>query len=79
MEAYEFYATPENGTILIPKRLRRKLTSNVKVILLEQKSHKASNRKATSSRRSDLLLAPTIKTNGWKFDREEANARQSLS
>jgi len=75
MEAYEFYATPENGTILIPKRLRRKVTSNVKVILLEQNSRKASSRKATSSLRSDLLLAPTIKTNGWKFNREEANAR----
>lgn len=75
MEAYEFYATPENGTILIPKRLRRKVTSNVKVILIEQNSRKASSRNATSSRRSDLLLAPTIKTNGWKFIREEANAR----
>ena len=75
MEAYEFYATPENGIIQIPKRLRKKLTSNVKVILLEQTSRKASSRKATSSRRSDLLLAPTIKTNGWKFNREEANAR----
>jgi len=75
MEAYEFYATPENGTILIPEQYRKKITTGVKVILLEQSSRSSEQRKAKPSRKSDLLLPPTAKTNGWKFDREEANAR----
>jgi len=74
MEAYEFYATPENGRILIPERLRTRITSSVKVILLDQNSHNANDR-STTSRKRDLLLAPTAKTNGWRFNREEANAR----
>jgi len=75
MEAYEFYATPVNGTIQIPERLKKRVTSSVKVILIDQNTSDTDSRKVTSSRKSDLLLAPTIKTNGWRFDREEANAR----
>jgi len=75
MEAYEFYATPVNGAILIPERLRERVTSSVKVILIDQNTSKVDSRRAVSSRKSDLLLPPTIKTNGWKFNREEANAR----
>lgn len=75
MEAYEFYAKPENGTIVIPEQYRRKITSGVKVILLDQTPRKGGKRKAESVKKSDMLLAPTLKTKGWKFDREEANAR----
>jgi len=75
MEAYEFYAKPENGTIVIPEQYRRRIKSGVKVILLERGSNNSEGRKATSVKKSDLLLPPTAKTNGWKFDREEANAR----
>ena len=75
MEAYEFFATPENGTIVIPEQYRAKITSGVKVILLDKSPRKAGGRKAKTIKKSDMLLAPTAKTNGWKFDREEANAR----
>jgi len=75
LEAYEFYATPENGTILIPEQYRRKITSGVKVILLEQNPRKAEQRKAKPKKKSDMLLPPILKADGWKFDREEANAR----
>jgi hypothetical protein len=75
MEAYEFFAMPENGTIVIPKQYRTKITSEVKVILLEKSPRKATGRKAKTTKKSDMLLAPTAKTIGWKFDREEANAR----
>ena len=75
MEAYEFYATPENGTILIPEQFRKKISSGVKVILLDQNPRKSEQRKAKPLKKSDILLPPTAKTNGWKFDREEANAR----
>jgi len=75
MEAYEFYATPKNGTIMIPKQYRKKITSGVKVILLDQNPRKSGGRKAKPIKKSDMLLPPTLKTKGWKFDREEANAR----
>ena len=75
MQTYEFYATPENGTIKIPEQYKYKVTSVVKVIILEQKTSLNSGVKPTSQRKSDLLLFPTITTNGWKFSREDANER----
>jgi len=75
MEAYEFFATPENGVITIPEQYRRSITSGVKVILLAQKPGGEGRRRVKPTRKSDMLLAPTITTNGWKFDREAANER----
>ena len=75
MEAYEFYATPENGAIKIPERYRPLIKSGVKVILLEHKPSNKATRETGALRKSDLLLTPSMKTNGWKFNREEANAR----
>jgi len=75
MEAYEFYATPENGTIVIPERYRAKITSGVRVILFGQAPQKEKNSNNLSGRKSDMLLSPSLKTNGWKFDREFANER----
>ena len=75
MQAYEFYATPENGTIKIPEQYRKRITSGVKVILLEEKSFGYSEKTATALRKSDLLLSPSMDTKGWRFSREEANER----
>jgi len=72
MHAYEFYATPENGSIKIPEKYRDKITSGVKVILLE---NKLSEKGADARHKSDLLLTPTLNTKNWKFSREEANER----
>ena len=72
MQAYEFYATPENGSIKIPEKYRDKITSGVKVILLE---NKLSGKETGSHHKSDLLLTPTLNTKNWKFSREEANER----
>ena len=74
MQAYEFLAKPENGTITIPNELRHIITTNVKVIILEITQNKEPGANATT-RKSDLVLPPTIDTHGWKFDREEANER----
>ena len=71
MQAYEFYTVPENGVITIPDECKKRATSGVKVILLFDKKTEAPNVR----RKSDLLLPPTMSTNGWKFDREEANER----
>jgi len=75
MEAYEFYATPENGIIKIPEQYRSKITAGVKVILLNSMAFKTANAVVSTSKKSDMVLSPTLNTNGWRFDREEANAR----
>ena len=75
MQTYEFYATPENGTIKIPDQYKYIITTAVKVILLEQKASAHGGAESMSKRKSDSLLFPTIATNGWKFSREDANAR----
>lgn len=75
MQAYEFFAKPENGVIRIPEEFKNKINSNVKVILLESKQLKFDHREAASSRKSNMLLPPTLDTSNWKFIREEANER----
>lgn len=74
MQAYKFYTTPKNGIIKIPKQYKNKINSNVKVILLEQNQHNPKEEKQ-SYRKSDLLLPPTMNTEGWVFNRDEANER----
>ena len=39
MQAYEFLAKPENGAIPIPEEFRNRITSDVKVIVLETKQN----------------------------------------
>ena len=75
MQAYEFYATPENGALRIPEQYRSKITSGVKVILLEDKPWKFDRGEANARRRTDLLSPISIDTRGWKFDKEQANER----
>ena len=75
MEAYEFYATPENGTITIPDQYKRKITSEVKVIVLEKIPFNFNREEANARRRTDLLSPLSIDTRGWKFNKEEANER----
>jgi len=75
MQAYEFVAKPENGTIPIPKELLDRITSRVKVIVLEANADRLAPTKRGAERKSDLLLRPTLDTSGWKFSRKEANER----
>jgi len=75
MQAYEFLAKPENGAIPIPEEFRSKITSYVKVIVLETKQNGLNLTEANKGYKSDLLLPPTLDTKGWKFSREEANER----
>jgi hypothetical protein len=75
MQAYEFYATPENGTIKIPDKYKDLITTGVKVIILEQKTTVNSDDNTKIRYKSDLLLSPSITTNGWRFNREDANER----
>ena len=75
MQAYEFYATPQNGVIPIPDQYKNILSSGVRVILLEGGHLKPKREEANMRRKSDLLLSPTMRTKDWKFNREEANER----
>ena len=75
MQAYEFFAIPKNGTIQIPEQYRQKITSGVKVILLEEKAWLLDEDDGNIRLKSDLLLPPSLDTKGWKFSREEANER----
>ena len=75
MQAYEFFAKPQDGVILIPEEFKNKITSSVKVIILESALYSSDQEKSTAGRKSDLLLPPTLDTGSWKFNREEANER----
>ncbi|MDR2166752.1 MAG: hypothetical protein LBE35_02740 [Clostridiales bacterium] len=62
MQAYEFIAKTQGGVIRIPDELKDDISTLVKVIVEPAKV-------------SDLILPPFLDTRGWKFCREEANAR----
>ena len=67
MQAYEFYAVPENGVITIPEQYRDKIKTGVKVILLEEESLEFNKEEANERSKSDLLLPPILDTSGWKI------------
>ena len=67
MQAYEFNSTVENGVIQVPKQYADQFSSPVKVIILTNDAPSAVQKKKFS--------AIKLKTKGFKFDREFANAR----
>ena len=75
MQTYEFYATPEDGVIKIPDQYKNRVVSEVKVILLDQKTCNFDRNDVNARCKSDLLLPPTVDTMEWKFSRDEANER----
>ena len=75
MQAYEFYAKPENGMIPIPEQYKNLITDQVMVIVLEKEPWRFNREEASARKKTDLLSPPDLKTKGWKFNREEANER----
>jgi len=74
MRTLEFETTMENGAIVIPEHLANEKPSHIKVVY-HYDPH--SNKKEKQpSKKSDMILPPFIDTKGWKFCREEANARR---
>jgi len=67
MEAFEFHTTAKDGIIKIPEKYKKRLTKNIKVIVLTDDSAKESD--------TESFPFFGIKTNGYIFDREEANER----
>ena len=70
MQAYEFLAKAENGVIPIPEEFKNRITSDIKVIVIEMKSSTFNREQVGAKQKSDLLLPPTLDTSGWKFSRE---------
>ncbi len=70
MEAIEFIAKSEKGSIKIPKEYQAQLQDQFRVIILQEAStaQKHIHKKRT-------LSAAKLKTKGFKFNRDEANAR----
>lgn len=75
MQRYEFYAEPKNGMIPIPERYRERITNSVMVIVLEKKHVNLNFNELNTRKKTDFLSPPSLKTRGWKFNREEANER----
>jgi len=75
MQAYEFYAKPNNGVIPIPEQYKNQITDNILVIVIEKKEITFNHEKNTTRNKTDVISPPSLNTKGWKFNREEANAR----
>ena len=75
MQAIEFEATEKNGSIKIPQQYAGKLKQKVRVIILIEKEAPQKRVTRTSKSIAQHFKATRIKTKGFVFDREEANAR----
>jgi len=70
MQAVEFETKIENGVIPIPFQYRNDFSDNVKVILLSE------DKVEKKPREKKKIYSIGIDMTGYKFDREEANARR---
>ena len=71
MKAIEFVAQAKNGVIEIPKEYQEQLKEQFRVIILQE----VSTPEKKKIEKKHTLSAAKIKTKGFKFDRDEANAR----
>ena len=67
MSAYQFNAVIEGGIIRVPEEYAGRLTSKVRVLVIPD------NKKVTD--KASLFPNLHLDTRGYKFDRNEANAR----
>jgi len=70
MQAVEFETKIENGVIPVPYQYRDSFSDNVKVILLSK------DKVEQKPRKKKKIYSIGIDMTGFKFDREEANARR---
>ncbi|MDR1786147.1 MAG: hypothetical protein LBR23_06785 [Spirochaetaceae bacterium] len=73
-EAIAFQTVVENDVIKIPDEFQGKFRSPI-WILATPTEQKKRHTKIIKPFTIDDFAPPTIKTKGWKFNREEANAR----
>jgi hypothetical protein len=67
MRAYEFEATVDNGYIEIPAEYKAVIHTPVKVIVMDWNTD--------SGKKKPKIPSLGIDMTGYKFDRQEANAR----
>ncbi|MCL2020049.1 MAG: hypothetical protein FWG70_09875 [Oscillospiraceae bacterium] len=67
MEAFEFQTIVKDGIIRVPEKFTKRLAKNIKVIILTEKE------KTTADSPAFPYFA--VDTDGYVFDREEANER----
>jgi hypothetical protein len=68
MQAFEFEALYDNGTITVPENIRNKIyQSHVKIILFQTEQKKGDKR--------FVFDAVSIDTKSFVFNRDEANER----
>ena len=67
MSAYQFNAVVKDGIIHVPDEYARKLTSSVRVVVVPMNE--------ITGDKASLFPDLHLDTHGYKFDREEANAR----
>lgn len=67
MRAYEFDATAKDGYIRIPDRYAKAITSRVKVIVLTEETESVG--------KSGAFPYYALNTDGYRFDRGDANER----
>ncbi len=72
MGAIEFDSFVEGGVINIPEQYRNAVGNAVRVIVLSEDAPVSKPRSFGPEDFTELK----IPTQGWKFDREEANARR---
>jgi hypothetical protein len=70
MQAYEFNTTASDGFIKIPEQYTKKIPSNVSVIVIADQKPKSRGKGKQS-----LFPDFGLNTEGYKFNREEANER----
>lgn len=71
MQAIEFFAKAQKGTIKIPKEYQEQLQDQFRVIILQE----GPSLESKKLRKKRSLTAARIKTKDLKFDRNEANER----
>lgn len=69
MYALEFQSKIDNGTIVIPIEYKKQLQNNSKVKIIVLTDYDLQSKKVKQ------FKATSFNTKGFKFDREEANAR----
>ncbi|HVW98835.1 MAG TPA: hypothetical protein VHA52_00110 [Candidatus Babeliaceae bacterium] len=67
MHAIQFLAKPEKGKIEIPQEYQKELQDQILVIIVKSTP--------SSALKNRSLSEPSIKTKGFKFNRDEANER----
>ena len=78
---FQFNTMVENGYILIPDEYKMKVKNKIKVIIINDEQTDFDMLfppivdTSISVEKTDLLSPPSLKTKGWKFDREMANER----